>query len=640
MIILSVKNLTLSFGADDIFSGVSFELQKGERMGFIGSNGSGKTSMLKIICGQLEKSAGSVDKSDAVTINYLSQLSDYTSQLTIWQDVMSVYDDVFEKEERLREIEHEMAHSPEDLERLSKLYDRLTREFEDMGGYSAERMARSVLAGLGIDSSMYNRTVSTLSGGQRARVQLAMALLRTPDILLMDEPTNHLDLAAIEWLENFLNGCGVSLIIVSHDRYFLDNVCTDIMELSMGKLTMYKGCNYSDYMVEKEARFEQQLKLYEANQAEIQRHQAVIRRFRSWATEKMMKSAKVWEKRLEKIDKVERPVNEKIIKFRFDSEIRSGNDVLMIEGLKKSFGQKEIFRDLNLHITSGEKIALMGPNGVGKTTLLKIITGALHQDEGEILHGTGVKIGYYDQHQQNLTESNTAQDEIWDAFHELTPQEVRDTLALFLFTGDDIEKKVALLSGGERGRLSLLKLMLSKSNFLLLDEPTNHLDMDSRQVLESALYDFPGTVLFVSHDRYFINSIATRIIEMTDSSITSYDGSWDDYQYHLSQKVYEDSLTGESKTERAKRFKVAREKKQEEKELKYRLEKIEKKIFDCEIKKATAEKRLSDVSELNDVDISTYSKQYAQCEEELASLMEEWEEVSSLIEEQVTPTQV
>ncbi len=632
MIVLSVKNLSLSFGAIDIFSDLSFDLKKGQRLGFIGSNGSGKTSLLKIITGNLEKTSGSYNIKSGFTANYLSQLSDYTSKLSVWQDVMSVYDDVYEAEEKLREIEKEMAAHPEKLESLSHKYDTLMQSFEEMGGYSAERMARSVLSGLGITKQMYERSVNTLSGGQRARVQLAMALLRTPDILLLDEPTNHLDLAAISWLENFLNNCGISLIIVSHDRYFLDSVCTDIMELSMGELTQYPNCNYSEYMLEKESRFEQQRKLFESNQAEIKRHEAVIRRFRSWATEKAMKRAKSWEKKLAKIEHVEKPSNEKIIKFRFDTDVRSGSDVLIMDGIRKSFGEKEIFSDISLHIRAGEKIALMGANGIGKTTLLKIITGSLMQDDGEILRGTGVKMGYYDQHQQNLTDTNTAQDEIWDAFHELTAQQVRDMLALFLFTGDDIEKQVSLLSGGERGRLSLLKLMLSKSNFLLLDEPTNHLDMDSRMVLESALYDFPGTVLFVSHDRYFINSIATKILDMSPDGVSVFEGNWEDYQYHLSLKADEDSEIKESKTERSKRFREEKEKKAEEKRLKSKLDAVEKKIFDCEIKKATAEKRLANAAELNDIDISTYSKQYAKCEDELVSLMEEWEKLSALIE--------
>lgn len=633
MIVLSVKNLSLSFGANDIFWDTSFSLKKGRRLGFIGSNGSGKTSLLKIICGQLEKSSGDIKKSDSTSINYLSQLSDYTSELTVWEDVISVYDDVFDMENKLRDIEEKMADEPENLEKLSKQYDTLTNKFEDMGGYSAERMTRSVLSGLGIDSSMYKRSVNTLSGGQRARVQLAMALLRTPDILLMDEPTNHLDLAAIGWLENFLNSCGISLIIVSHDRYFLDNVCTDIMELSMGQMTRYSNCTYSDYMIEKEARFEQQQKIFTSNQAEIKRHEAVIRRYRSWATEKAMVTAKSWEKKLAKLEVVDKPVNEKIIKFRFDTDVRSGNDVLLIKELKKSFDAKTIFDNLDLHIRAGEKVALMGPNGVGKTTLLKIIAGTLTQDSGEMLKGAGVKLGYYDQHQQNLRESNTAQDEIWDAYHALLPQQVRDLLALFLFTGDDIEKQVSMLSGGERGRLSLLKLMLSKANLLLLDEPTNHLDMDSRQVLESALYDFPGTVLFVSHDRYFINSIATRIIDMASTGITSYEGSWDDYQHHLSLNVAEQSIQKESKTERSRRLKEEKAIKLGEKKLKVNLQAVEKAIFDCEIKKATAQKKLTNVAQLNEIDISTYSKQYAQCEKDLEVLLDKWEEVSSLIED-------
>lgn len=632
MIIMTVKNLALSFGANDIFDDVSFDLQQGQRLGLIGSNGSGKTSMLKIISGDLERSSGSIKKSESITVNYLSQLSDYTSKLTVWQDVMSVYDDVFELENKLRELEHQMAENPDNLDLLSKRYANLTQQFEEMGGYSAERMARSVLSGLGIDKSMYERSVNTLSGGQRARVQLAMSLLRTPDILLLDEPTNHLDLDATKWLENFLSQCGITLIIVSHDRYFLDNVCSDIMELSMGQITMYPNCNYSDYLVAREERFEQQQRLYKANQAEIQRHQAVIRRYRAWATEKAMKTAKVWEKRLAKIEAVEKPTTEKIIKFRFDMDRRSGNDVLLCNDISKRFDDKTIFEGLDLHIRAGEKVALMGANGVGKTTLLKIITGALRADKGEMLLGTGINIGYYDQHQQNLSEGNTVQDEIWDAYHELTPQQVRDTLALFLFTGDDIEKEVSMLSGGERGRLSLLKLMLSHANFLLLDEPTNHLDMDSRQVLETALYDFPGTVLFVSHDRYFINSIANRILDMSPTKVTSYEGSWDEYQHHLSLKIEEQMDSKESKTERTRRYKQQREEQAELNKLKNALKDIESQIFDYEIKKATAEKRLSESENLNDIDISTYSKQYAECEAKLDELMLRWEIISSKIE--------
>ncbi len=555
MIILSIKDLALSFGADDIFWDVSFDLKRGTRLGLIGSNGSGKTSMLKIISDEIQKTSGSIKKSNSISINYLSQLSNYSSQRTIWQDVMSVYDDVLEIETKLRSLEHDMSIDTSDIESLSKQYSNLTEIFEKLGGYSAERMARSVLSGLGIKKSMYERKVNTLSGGQRARVQLAMALLRAPNILLLDEPTNHLDLNAIKWLEIFLAQCRITLIIVSHDRYFLDNVCNDIMELSMGNIMMYANCNYSDYLIEREEIWQQKQKSYKANQAEIKRHQAVIRRYRSWATEKAMKTAKVWEKRLSKLEKLDKPVSEKLIKFRFDMDKRSGSDVFICNDLTKSFDNNLVFEGLNLHIRAGEKVALMGPNGVGKTTLLRIIAGMLSKDKGDMLLGTGINLGYYDQHQQNLNINNTVQDEIWDAYHELTPQQVRDMLALFLFTNDDILKKVSMLSGGERGRLSLLKLMLSRSNFLLLDEPTNHFDMDSRQMLETALYDFPGTILFVSHDRYFINSIATKILDMTSDKITTYIGSWDDYQHHLSLKVDEQKFINESKTERSKRFK-------------------------------------------------------------------------------------
>ena len=401
MIIMSVKNLALSFGANDIFWDVSFDLKGGKRLGLIGSNGSGKTSLLKIMCGKLEKTSGTIKKSDSIVANYLSQLSDYTSSLSVWQDVISVYDDVFEMENKLRELEHMMADHTADVEKLSKQYTRLTDKFEELGGYSAERMTRSVLAGLGIDKSMYEQKVNTLSGGQRARVQLAMALLRTPDILLLDEPTNHLDLNATKWLENFLAQSKITLIIVSHDRYFLDNVCSDIIELSMGRTTFYKNCNYSEYTIEKEMRWEQQQKLFKSNQVEIKRHEAVIRRYRSWATEKAMVTAKSWEKRLAKLERVDKPVSEKLIKFRFDIDRRSGNDVLLCNNLSKSFNNNIIFEGVDLHIRAGDKVALMGPNGVGKTTLLKIIAGTLKSDSGESLLGTGINIGYYDQHQQN-----------------------------------------------------------------------------------------------------------------------------------------------------------------------------------------------------------------------------------------------
>ncbi len=630
MVLLTANNLSLHFGIIEIFNNVSFQLKDNARVGLVGSNGAGKTSLLKIIAKINPPTSGDITYKNDIKINYLSQISDFTSQKTVFSQVMSVFDDVYEMEVNLRSIEQQMAGADHNaLAALADDYELLNMKFEEAGGYAIERQARSVLAGLNIGEEMYDRQVSTLSGGQRARIALAGALLSKPDLLLLDEPTNHLDMDAMGFLENYLNSNSIAYIVVSHDRYFLDKVCDEIFEMSLGTLTTYSG-NYSEYIIKRDERYEQLLKEYNSNQDLIKREQEIIARYRKWGREKSFKAAKSREKRLDKIERVDKPIKEHIVKFKFQTAKRSGDDVLVCENIAKSFGSKEIFSNLNMHINSGEKIAIIGANGIGKTTLLKIFTKEHAPTDGSFILGSGVSIGYYDQHQQNLSLSKTAIDEVWDAYRELNHQQVRDTLALFLFRGDDINKEISLLSGGERARLSLLKLMLSKANFLILDEPTNHLDMDSREVLEAALYDFPGTILFVSHDRYFINNIATRIVHMEQQSITSYPGNWDDYLVHLSmQKAREDGVSSVSKTQRAKDFKEKRENEKQRKEFNNNLKKLEDVIAALEVKIDEIQSKLIDSANLSSDEISLLSVEHAELSKELEEKIEEWAEFSS-----------
>ncbi|MEX1376997.1 MAG: ABC-F family ATP-binding cassette domain-containing protein [Eubacteriales bacterium] len=630
MVILQANDLSLHFGITEIFNDVSFQIKDDSRIGLVGSNGAGKTSLMKIISGIVPQTSGSITYKNDARITYLSQISDFSCENTVFNQVMSVFDHVYQIEQEMREIEHKMADADSSaLAKLSDEYAILTQRFDDADGYAIERQARSVLAGLNIGEEMYERTISTLSGGQRARISLAISLLSKPDLLLLDEPTNHLDMDAISFLESYLKQNSVPYMVVSHDRYFLDNVCEEIYEMSLGTLTKYTG-NYSEYIIKRDERYEQLLKEYQANQELIKREKAIIARYRAWGREKSFKAAKSREKRLEKVEVLDKPVQEHTVRFKFQASRRSGDDVLVCENIGKSFDDKKIFENIDLHINSGEKIAILGANGIGKTTLLKIFTNEHSPTAGSFILGSGVSIGYYDQHQQNLDTRKTAMDEVWDAYRALSHQQVRDTLALFLFKGDDIEKEISNLSGGERARLSLLKLMLSKANFLILDEPTNHLDMDSREVLEAALYDFPGTILFVSHDRYFINNIATRIIYMEKDKITSYPGNWDDYLVHLSMQK-KDGLSSDekSKTQRSKEFKEKREEEKQKKQYIKMLKDLESQIHILEKDIDDIQQKLSDAANLSSDEISSLSIEHARLSAELEDKIENWAELSS-----------
>lgn len=531
MIILSVQNIRKSFGVNEVLSGASLTVQDGRRMGMVGANGSGKSTLLKIIAGLDTADSGTVTMARGTQIGYLAQQGQVTEGLTVWQELEQVFAEVHAMEARLRTLEQEMAAQHADevaFAKLSQQYASLTDAFEEADGYAWRSAIAGVLVGLGFDKPMWEQTVDVLSGGERTRLCLARMLLQKPDLLLLDEPTNHLDLDALAWLENYLQGYRGAMVLVSHDRYFLDAVCTDIAELLFGEIEQYEG-NYTRYQRLRAERFEARQRAYDLQKKEIARQQQIIERLKSYNREKSVKRARSREKVLAKMERLDRPEDEKQIRFAFTARRRTGDDVLILKDLAKGFDGRTLFEALSLHLRAGDRVALIGPNGVGKSTLLKIIVKEEKPDAGTVRYGTNVDLGYYDQHQQRLHENKTVLDELWDDFPLMDQAQLRSILGCFLFTGDDVFQPIRTLSGGERGRVALTRVMLEQDNFLLLDEPTNHLDMDSREVLEEALEDFPGTLLTVSHDRYFINRLANRIVEMRPDGIALYLGNYDDY---------------------------------------------------------------------------------------------------------------
>lgn len=529
MILISVQELQKSFGVHEVLRSVTFSLQKGEKMGLVGVNGCGKTTLMRIIAGEMQPDGGSIHRNKDLRVGYLAQLDDIPLTDTVWGALLKVFEPIRVMERRMAEIEKLLESAdPETALRLSSEYQRLTESYNAQQGYAYEGEILRVLNGLGLKPEMHQRQVSTLSGGERTRLSLAKLLLQKPDIILMDEPTNHLDLEAIEWLQDYLTDYKGSLLLISHDRYFLDHVCTTMGELLGGKMIKFTG-NYTEYMKKRTADFETRMKAYELQQKEIQREQAIIERYRSFNREKSIKAAESREKRLAKVERLEKPVEEQHVRFSFDARRRSGEEALEVRELNKSFEGQPVFQNLSFKLRTGDRVALIGPNGVGKSTLFRILTHQINPDHGSVRFGTNIDIGYYDQHQQNLNPQNTILDEVWNAFPKLEQTRIRSALGLFLFTGDEVFEKIEKLSGGERGRVALTKLMLKQDNLLLLDEPTNHLDMDSREVLEDALRDFPGTILAISHDRYFINRFAEKVMVMEKDGVTEYLGNFDDY---------------------------------------------------------------------------------------------------------------
>ena len=637
MIILSAQHIAKSFGVNAVLRDVSLTVQQGDRIGLVGVNGCGKSTLMRILAGLDAQDGGEISLVRGLRVGYLAQQNMVTSGETVWNELQKVYEQVFAMEKKLRELEDEMAHAHTDAQRFAQLsadYDRLTQRFEEADGYSWKSMVSGVLNGLGFKPAQYDQCVDSLSGGEQTRLCLARLLLQKPDLLLLDEPTNHLDMETLQWLENYLAAYKGSVLVISHDRYFLDHVCTGIVEILMGSSEQYNG-NYTRYIALRQERFESRMRAYEIQQKEIERQQAIIARYRMFNREKSIRAAESREKALDRMEKLEKPVDERAIRFSFEARRRTGEDVLQLTEISKSFGEKHLFHDLTLRVRAGDRVALIGPNGVGKSTLIKIIVGEELPDTGFIRYGSNVDIGYYDQHQSTLHADKTALDEIWDRFPQMEQSNVRGALGMFLFTGDDVFKPIHTLSGGEKGRVALTALMLRKDNLLLLDEPTNHLDMDSREVLEDALTDFGGTIITVSHDRYFINRIANRIIEMQPDGVTEYIGNYDDYIERKNRPVAVEAEAGKTKTELEKEKRREKLSRQALRQLKIRAQEAEKAVGVKEAEIAELEAQMADPSLYSDAQKSAdVQRAYQKAQQALQTLYEQWEAAEAALSQE------
>ncbi|WP_223634924.1 ABC-F family ATP-binding cassette domain-containing protein [Planococcus sp. 4-30] len=537
MIVLQVNQVHKSFGAEEILSGVKLEVQHRDRVALVGRNGAGKSTLLKIIAGEMSHDSGDISMPKDLTIGYLEQQTNLESDATVWDEMMTIFQHFREQETKLRRLEAQMAepdiyNNPEENDKVMKEYDLLQTDFKDAGGYQYESDTRAILHGMKFYPEDYDKKVISLSGGQKTRLMLAKHLLSKPQLLILDEPTNHLDIETLSWLENYLKNYPGALLIVSHDRYFLDQVVTLVYEVSRHRVKKYTG-NYSRYLDEKAKQYELDHKQFEKQQGEKAKLEDYVQRNLARAsTTKMAQSRR---KTLQKTDWMDAPDgNEKSARFGFTIDKQSGNDVLNVQSLKIGYSSKPVSENISLKLYRQESLALVGPNGVGKSTLLKTIMKELKPLDGDIHYGTGIQFGYYDQEQANLKGNKLVLNELWDDYPLINEKDIRGILGRFLFTGDDVLKPVSTLSGGEKARVALAKLMMQKANVLLLDEPTNHLDLDSKEVLENALLDYPGTLLFVSHDRYFMNRIATKVIELTQDGTTEYLG---DYDYYVEKKL-------------------------------------------------------------------------------------------------------
>ncbi|MDZ5474444.1 ABC-F family ATP-binding cassette domain-containing protein [Bacillus sp. 31A1R] len=639
MILLQVNQLSKSYGADLILSNIKLEVQTRDRIALVGRNGAGKSTLLKIIAGQISYESGDIVKPKDVTIGYLAQTTGLESGLSIWEEMLTVFSHLKKQEAELRQLEAKMAdpstfNNPTDYDRVLKEYDRLQVQFKENGGYQYESDIRSVLHGLNFQSFDYSTKIDSLSGGQKTRLALGKLLLTKPDILILDEPTNHLDIETLSWLEQYLQGYDGAILIVSHDRYFLDKVVNQVYEIARNQIAKFTG-NYSSYLDQKAEQYEREMKLFEKQQDEISKLQDFIQK--NLARASTTKRAQSRRKKLEKMQVMDRPLgDEKSASFGFQIEKQTGNDVLKVEHATIGYDQEAISKGISLRLTRGESIALVGPNGVGKSTLLKTIIGTLPLLSGEISRGSNVMVGYYDQEQANLRSNKRVIDELWDDYPMKTEKEIRTVLGNFLFSGDDVLKIVSTLSGGEKARLALAKLMMQRANFLILDEPTNHLDLDSKEVLENALVDFPGTILFVSHDRYFINRIATKVVELSTTSATEYLG---DYNYYVEKKLEQEELrqleaatkTTElsSKQQVKTNYHQDKEMKKLERQRRRRIEELEELIESLEGTIEKNEELLCQEEIFQDHEkVMEINKAIEQAKEDLERFMEEWTELA------------
>lgn len=621
MIVLSANDITKTYGTDVILRDVSFHVNGGDKVGIIGLNGAGKTTLLNIIAGDLPCDEGNIYISGETTLGYLRQKDDFDSENTVMEEVMSIFSSVTDMEKEIPLLSDEIARhtaegtrSREEIDNMLHRLDRMQVDFENAGGYTYRGEIKGILSSMAFGEDTYDKKISVLSGGERTRLALACLLLKKPDILLLDEPTNHLDIGTLKWLEQYLKSYTGTVMIVSHDRYFLDQSVNRIFEISNHRLRIYEG-NYSQYSVKRKEIREAEMRAYQKQQTEIARQEDMIRRFKERGTEKLAKRAASREKRLERMERLEAPEGEPgKMKLTFRENFKTGNDVLSAENLSKSFGygssRKLLFENVEMDIKRGDRICIVGPNGVGKTTLLRILIGELEADGGRVRYGYNLAFGYYDQGQRSLNENNTVLEELKESYSLYSDTEMRNILGRFLFRNDDVFLDIRSLSGGEKARLSLVKIMLSGANVLVMDEPTNHLDIESKEVFEEALLDFPGTVIVVSHDRYFLNRIPTRILELDTDGITEYLGRYDYYVEKKEQiesgRQYLSELGGAEKqtkaeiTDSAMMRKAKKEQEAADRRLRRERERLEKEIASLEEKIAECGERLSDPAIMSD----------------------------------------
>lgn len=641
--ILSCQNISKAFVENQVLKNVSFHIEDHEKAAIVGINGAGKTTLLRIIVGEMTPDDGQVVLAKDKTLGYLAQNSTVDTSHTIYEELLSVKADLLRLEEKIRECENDMKHADGDaLEDLMKQYTSLTHAFETGGGYLYRSELVGVLKGLGFTEDEFSKPVATLSGGQKTRVALGRLLLQNPDLIILDEPTNHLDMNSIAWLETYLLNYKGAVLIVSHDRYFLDRIAGKVIEIDQSKATTFMG-NYSDYAVKKEQLRVAAWNAYMNQQRDIKHQEEVIEKLKSFNREKSIKRAESREKMLDKIEVIEKPSEVRTdMKLTLTPRILSGNDVLTVEHLSKSFDSHKLFTDVNFEIKRGEHVAIIGDNGSGKTTLLKILNGLIPADQGTFRLGSNVEIGYYDQEHHVLHSEKTLFEEISDDYPYLNNTQIRNVLAAFLFTGEDVFKRISDLSGGERGRVSLAKLVLSNANFLILDEPTNHLDIMSKEILEDALNGYEGTILYVSHDRYFINRTAHRILDLTEGQFISYVGNYDYYleKHDTVMAAIEASTPQSADADNTAATKAAESEVKldwkAQKEEQARLRKKENDLKKCEEKIAELEARISEIdTEMSDPAIGTQvaklqelTKEQAACQEQLEKLYEQWEELA------------
>ncbi len=638
MIVLSCKDISKSYGIRDVLKNITFSINEGDKVGIIGGNGEGKSTLFKIISKEISQDSGEIFIDRNRTIGYLTQHVDLDLNNTIYDEMNLVFKDLTDIETKLHTLEIKMNEPYDENnalyhEKIIKDYTTLQDLYSHKGGYTYKGEISRILKGLGFSEEDFNKIIYTLSGGQKTRVALCKLLLKNPDIILLDEPTNHLDLQAIEWLEDYLKNYKGTVLVISHDRFFLDTVTNNTFEVINGHINCY-NVSYTKFIEQRKKNYESQLKAYNLQQAEIKRQEAIIEKFRSFNREKSIRAAESREKALDKMEKIDAPDKEKeATKIKFETSVKSGYDVLHIENLAKSYGDKKLFYNLNLDLKRSEKVALIGENGRGKTTLFKIILDTLFPDNGKVILGTNVNVGYYDQEQSDLNLDKTILDEVWDEFPNLTTSKLRGALASFLFTGDDVFKIINTLSGGEKCRINLLKLMLSRSNLLLLDEPTNHLDIMSREALEDALLSYDGTLIVISHDRYFLNKVINRILELNEDGIKEFLGN---YSYYQEKKInpnrfeiLEELANGKTKTQLKDEKRKKKELEKEEKALKLRIKKLEDDISKCEDNLLSLQEQLC-LEEIysNPIESERVNKEIKDLEENISLLYEEWENLN------------